>query len=303
MEFKRTCEWCGKAFMAHCYKTRYCSKQCNGKAYKNALKLKRRQEFMDGEELAKQDKPVEGVQDKPFLTPTETARLLGVGRATVYRYMAQGYIKAKQYRGKTLIRRKDIEKSFDNAPDYKKHRTKRCRKPTSELYTLKEIMQKYEMSRKAVWARCEKYDIPKIYKGRNTFWSKAQVDKYFATIVTDYNKDEWYSPSDIEIRFHMSHAAVLAWAMRNRVPRFHKGKDVYYSKIHVDYLKGVSDIDPDFYTYKEAMDKYGLNMNQVANIVRTKDLTRKQKGGKTVFSRKEFDAQMKVELKDFGIIK
>ena len=38
--------------------------------------------------------------------------LLGISRATIYRHMAAGIIRALQLRGRTIIRKSDIEKMF-----------------------------------------------------------------------------------------------------------------------------------------------------------------------------------------------
>lgn len=59
------------------------------------------------------------VGSKLYLSPAEAATLLGISRATIYRHMAVGIIRALQLRGRTIIRKSDIEKMFDNAPDYK----------------------------------------------------------------------------------------------------------------------------------------------------------------------------------------
>lgn len=34
-------------------------------------------------------------------------------------------------------------------------------------------MDKYKIGRKAVWGRCDRLGIPKVYEGRNTFYSKS----------------------------------------------------------------------------------------------------------------------------------
>ena len=60
------------------------------------------------------------VGSKLYLSPAETATLLGISRATIYRHMATGIIRALQLRGRTIIRKSDIEKMFDDAPGYKK---------------------------------------------------------------------------------------------------------------------------------------------------------------------------------------
>ena len=45
---------------------------------------------------------------------TETlTKLLGVSRSTIYNYLGLQILKAKQFRGKTIIRRSDIDKLFD----------------------------------------------------------------------------------------------------------------------------------------------------------------------------------------------
>ena len=44
MEIQRKCQWCGKPFIAHTMVTRYCSKSCNEKAYKEK-KLEKPRDF------------------------------------------------------------------------------------------------------------------------------------------------------------------------------------------------------------------------------------------------------------------
>lgn len=58
---------------------------------------------------------------KPFLSPKEVAILFAVSLPTIYRYMADGVIKAlKMTNNRTVIRRADLEKLFEEAPSYKK---------------------------------------------------------------------------------------------------------------------------------------------------------------------------------------
>ena len=45
MEVQRKCQWCGKPFIAHTMVTRYCSKSCNEKAYKEKKRKQRLQEY------------------------------------------------------------------------------------------------------------------------------------------------------------------------------------------------------------------------------------------------------------------
>ena len=115
MEVQRKCQWCGKPFIAHTMVTRFCSKSCTEKAYKDRKRKQKLQEY----EARQSEQPMQEVGivgSKPFLSPAEAATLLGISRATIYRHMAAGIIRALQLRGRTIIRKSDIEKMFDNAP-------------------------------------------------------------------------------------------------------------------------------------------------------------------------------------------
>ena len=72
--------------------------------------------------------------------PNRSWQILSVNRSTVYRYLAKKELKARQFRGKTIIRRTDIDKMFDEAPDYSKRKNSRANKPKSEVYSTQEIM-------------------------------------------------------------------------------------------------------------------------------------------------------------------
>ena len=84
MEYKKRCQWCGVPFIAHKLTTLYCCKACWDKAYE----AKRRQNKREAQRLEVESaRPVvESIGTKEFLNPTEAARLLGVSRASMYRY-------------------------------------------------------------------------------------------------------------------------------------------------------------------------------------------------------------------------
>lgn len=144
--------------------TLYCSTACIDKAYRAKKKLKMKEQIEDGQQVALPI--VESIGDKPYLTPMEAAKLLGVGKTTIYRYMAQGLFKALRLPARTLVRRSDLEAMFDNAPAYVK-RNNRKHKIDSDSYTMKEICDKIQVTRKVAIRRIEHFGIPKIYEGRN----------------------------------------------------------------------------------------------------------------------------------------
>lgn len=293
MEIQKRCKYCGRSFIAHKMTTIYCSPSCNNKDYKRAIRQKQIAEFM---EKQKQNTPESGILgNKEFLTPTEGALLLGISRATFYRYMVNGTIKAVQLRGKTIIRRKDIERLFDNPPTYQSHSEKKQEK--REYYTFRQIMEKYKCSKKAIMTRVEKYNIPKVYQGRNCFFDRALVDVHFAQLVAEIDLCDYYTIPQLEKKFNMSHQAVLSFVQRNKIPRITQGRTVYYSRAHINTLKGEREsIDPNYYTYAEVMEKYHFSKDQVAYYIHNYEIDNHKHGRFTVINRKEFDRIIKERM-------
>ena len=106
IEIKKKCKWCGQIFIAHKTTTNYCSHRCNNAAYKERIRQERIASYQKEFSMSAEESSVE---DKEFYTPPEAAKLLGISRASIYRYMADNVIKAVQFKGKTLVRRKDID--------------------------------------------------------------------------------------------------------------------------------------------------------------------------------------------------
>ena len=293
MEIQKRCKYCGRSFIAHKMTTIYCSPSCNNKDYKRAIREKQIAEFM--EEDKKKTPKVDILGGKEFLTPTEGASLLGLSRATFYRYMSNGTIKAVQLRGKTIIRRKDIERLFDNPPTYQSHSEKKQEK--REYYTFRQIMEKFKCSKKAVMTRVEKYNIPKVYQGRNCFFDRALVDVHFAQLIAEIDLRDYYTIPQLEEKYKMSHAAVLSFVTRNKIPRITQGRTVYYSRAHIDTIKGEREsIDPNYYTYSEIMEKYHFTKDQVAYYIHNYEIDNHKQGRFTVINRKEFDRIIKERM-------
>ena len=287
MEIQRKCQWCGKPFIAHTMVTRSCSKSCTEKAYKDRKRKQKLQEY----EARQSEQPMQEVGivgGKQFLSPAEVATLLGISRATIYRHMAAGIIRALQLRGRTIVRKSDIEKMFDNVPDYKKHSY--GRKQTVLYYTTNEILEKYQIQKKTLYRRCKLYNIPKVEEGSRVFYNRTLIDKYFADLAEEINPDCYYTPEQVMEKYGMSRNAVVTFALRHNIPRINRHHEVYYSRAHIDAIKEKQDkLNPDYYTYSEITEKYGLTKINISYYVNKYDITRFKQGSRTMVLRTEFD--------------
>ena len=287
MKILKTCKVCGKPFVGSKMTNKYCSSKCKNvaKCEANMRYKKKVRKIVNSNEENTQQKDL---YLKPFLTPKEVSLLMGVCITTVYRYFYSGTIKAVRLRQRTFIRREDLDKFFEESSSYRKRSNQRADK--NEYYTLREIMDKYHIGRKAVWGRCDRLGIPKIYIGRNTFFSKTAVDSKFGELIEDVNLENYYTVQEIMELYRMSKANVISFVYRNKIPRVKRGMTVYYSKIHIDSFKRKGEgPDPDWYTFPEIAERYGFTKDQISYTLKSYDIKTEKRGKFTMIYRTDFD--------------
>ena len=254
IEIIKKCKWCGKEFVARKTTTEYCSHRCSGLAYKERKRQAKLSEFK-----AEYSTQIEGkieIEKLEFLSPSQVCRLLGVSRATVYRYFADNAIATVQFKGKTLVRRQDIDQLFENGHKYLK-REKPAREPITEFYTSKEVQEKYGVSNSGMYKIAEREGWPKTQSRGKTLWSRSHVDRYFANQQPKEEINEWYTAADIQAAYGMTLSAIYTLVSKEGIPKKKHGNYVMYSKYHFDLAKGTTaPKEPEYYTYPEAMEKY-----------------------------------------------
>ena len=110
IDIQKRCKWCNAVFTAHKTTTEYCSHRCANLAYKDRVRKQRIESLQH--ELGKSIKTPPNL-NKEYLTPSEVAELLNIGRTSIYRYIRNGIIKVIRFERKTLVRRADIENMTD----------------------------------------------------------------------------------------------------------------------------------------------------------------------------------------------
>ena len=107
----RICHYCSKEFTAKTTVTKYCGDTCAKKAYK-ARKRTEKVEASTAETKQIISKPIEEIKAKDFLSISDTCKLIGVSRRTVYRCIERGELKAGKVGKRTIIRRAEIDNLF-----------------------------------------------------------------------------------------------------------------------------------------------------------------------------------------------
>lgn len=295
MQITKKCECCGKTFIAQKTTTRYCSHKCNSKAYKQ----EKRQFKMVGinystmKEIERISDKYEKIKDKEYLSVSETAFLLSVGRTTTYRYLREGKLKAIQTKGKTFIRRSDIDAMFDNADEYESKAKPTIEpKPLTELYTVAEIKAKFNIKESWLYKIAKENNIPKTLIRGKSYFSKGHIDKYFEKKGFSKNQDikEWYSVEDIQEKYNLSIAAIYSFVSEQNIPRKKDGRKVLYSKKDFDIAKGYEQPPvAEYYSIEEAMAKYDLSRDALYHYVKYHNIPKKKEGRYVKISKPDLD--------------
>ncbi|QCD40143.1 DNA-binding protein [Duncaniella sp. C9] len=288
IEIKKKCRWCGAEFIARKTTTEYCSHRCSGLAYKE----RKRQEKLDSyqREYEYQQSGQKEVAKQEFLTPTQAATLLGVCHVTIYNYINRGVIKVWKLKRKTLIRRADVDSLF-SVLDIQSTQVKNPSAPITDFYTSKEIQEKYGVSNSGMYKIAEREGWPKTQSRGKTLWSRSHVDRYFANQQPKEEINEWYTAADIQAAYGMTLSAIYTLVSKEGIPKKKQGNYVMYSKYHFDLAKGATvPKAPEYYTYPEAMEKYGLTRDQLHHYLKYHNITRVKKGKYTLILCSELDS-------------
>jgi excisionase family DNA binding protein len=294
MDISKVCEYCGAIFTAHTAVTRFCSHKCASRAYKSRRREEKLTAVSIDTERKIKEKSIESIVNKPMLTITETATYIGVSRPTIYSYLKNKELKSVQLGGKRFIRRSDIDKLFENAETYKaKPERSDIMQPITELYTIAEIKEKYNVKEGWIFKIAKEKHIPKTLHRGKSYLSKKHVDRHFKKYLENEEIKDWYSVEDIMSTFGLTRNAVYSFVYENNIPKKKNGREVRYSKLHFDIAKGVETEDVLYYTAEEAMSKYNIPRDSLYWYLKRYDIARKKEGRYIKILKTELDKILK----------
>lgn len=297
IKIERICEWCGNRFMAQTTVTRFCSKRCSEHSYKERI----RQKKMALSNMETSQCNLDRIsKDKDFLTPTETAQYLGVGRTYIYDCINRGKIKVTRIGRKTLISKADIQAMFDFLSPKESEPvevTEKKGKSISEFYTRAEIRENFGVKDSWIYKVVAENNVPKTILRGKAYFSKSHIDRLFSARKENPEITEWYSVEDIQEKYGMTLSAIYSLVSKIGIPKRKEGPKVYYSKYHFDVAKGAKSAeDVEFISVPEAMGKYSLTRDQLYHYVKTYKITKLRCGKHVKLNAKELEALFNPEI-------
>lgn len=191
----------------------------------------------------------------------------------------------------SLIRKADIELMLKSKP-YERLVAKNDFDIT-EYYTAEEIAQKYKVNAKWVWTYTRQHKVPKVRIRQFNYYSKKHIDAAFAKYEVDSDLTEWYTPEEIQEKYGMTRVAIRSQVYRNNIPSKKEHGQIFYSKLHFDLSKSSEqESKAEYYTVKEAMEKFKLSRDSVYGILQFHQINREKNGRFVRFLKVEFDRVM-----------
>ena len=285
MEVKRICQFTAKKTT-----TNYCSHQCASQGYKHRMR-ERRLELRELQDLIEVKSKLD---HQDYFTFAQAAQLMGVSRQYIYKLVKEDKLRASRISARmSIIRRADIELMLKTRP-YERRRAKDDLDIT-EYYTAEQISEKYKVSQKWIWAYTRENNIPKIRIRQFNYYSKKHIDAAFAKYEVNSDLTEWYTPEEIQEKYSMTRVAIRSQVYRNNIPSQKEHGQIFYSKLHFDLSKSSEqESKAEYYTVKEAMEKFKLSRDSVYGILQFHQINREKNGRFVRFLKVEFDKVMGV---------
>lgn len=293
LRIKKVCAWCGKEFEAQKLSTQYCSKRCAEHAYKDRKRHEKKERAESASRRQMQEKSIEDVKTKEYLSVSEAAKLLGCTRDGVYKLIYRGVLKAHRISSHwTVIYRKDIDGMIQSRPIDPTSISSKQREPITEFYTTKEVLEKFSISNSWLFKVAKQQNIPKVTQHGKTYWSKKHCDTIFGKKNNEVEEiTEWYSVAEIQEIFGMTLPAIYCLVSKVGIPKKKEGKEVRYSKRHFDAAKGIADpVEPEWYSIAEATEKFNMTRDQLHYYIKTYKVKKKMVGKYCYLAKDEVDA-------------
>lgn len=181
LRVNRICIYCQNDFVALTTTTKYCSKVCNSRHYKQRVKEEKIKQS-DTQTKQVRKKRVEDIKNLEYLTVTQASSLLSCSRQNVYKLINSGQLKATNLlRKKTLIKRSDIEALFQSK-DQRQYNALKSLDPITidfnDCLPLKEIEMIYGISSRGLYSLIQRHNIPRLRHQKKILIPQKMVE-YF----------------------------------------------------------------------------------------------------------------------------
>ena len=328
MKKTRICAHCGKEFLARRGMQKYCCEECKNHA--NDARKNKRRSFLIAVE------PLIDLCKLEYLTFAKAALLMGCSRQYIYKIVREGKLPASRLSSRmSLIRKTDIEKMLEGNPyhrvlptdlpkitrigkkkkvddsdlsssslpsDATTDTTVSTHEPESLDYISGEdVMNIYKVKKTWLYTTAKNNGIPICRIAGKTYYSRKHVDKILGISDEIRNISEWVTTEEATQLYGLCPQSLRSAAYRKNIPTKREYGHVCYSKSHLeDWLQPELKTGGRYFSTSEAAEKYGLTMNIVQKLVKSRHLSTVRVGKVNMLLKEEFEKVMAERLSTHG---
>lgn len=208
-----------------------------------------------------------------FYTMDEITEKFCCAKSTVHKAAGNHNFPKMLYRGKNLYSKKHIDNYFSK---YNAH------PDIAEWYTVEEIMDKYSLTKSAIYSYVSTNNLPRKTEKGKSLYSKQHIDEHYSNYLAyDETITEWYSMEEIAEKFQVTKGYAANIVHKNPVPRKRVGNRSFYSKKHFDKMMDAVKPPQAYYYLEEAMEKFDMTRDSLYYHIKTNGID-KVKDGKRV---------------------
>ena len=209
MEIKeRICPICGKPFLPYIQNQVYCSSECSTLGGDRSERENRRYQAA----LAKAQAQRSKLNDKPQLSISDAARLLGVSRPTIYRLIDEGTLSPIRISARSIrIPREQLQNLI---PGSKAD----SGTPPDKVISKDEALTRYGISETWLYRKTRALGIRSAIVGGKAYFPKKDLDRLFPP-KSCFDRKKWVTLEDLERTENLSEKRILTIAAEHNITR------------------------------------------------------------------------------------
>ncbi len=216
-----------------------------------------------------------------FYTANEIAEKYGFNKTSVQKYIKSKQIPMVCIGGVYHYSKTHIDRLYS---------IKEADPEITEWYSVEEIMNKYAMTKIAVYSLASENVVPKKNDRGKTLYSKKHIDSLLSKRdISEINPEKWYTVPEIVVKYNVSKGWVANFVHKKGITKTKRGNVGYYLKKEFDQEYEKMYPPQEWYMVEDIMEKYNLTRDSVYAFVKRYSIPSEQEGKKIRVSKNHID--------------
>jgi excisionase family DNA binding protein len=167
------------------------------------------------------------------------------------------------------------------------------RKPDPEIaswYSVEDIMEKYTVTKSAVYSLASENAIPKKNNNGRILYSQQHVDALLSQRnIGKIDKDQWYTVPEIVAKYDKPRGWVANFVYKKGITKTKRGTVGYYLKEEFDNEYRKMFPPQEWYSVEEIIEKYNLTQDSVYAFIKRYSIPTEKDGSRLRISKNHID--------------